>query len=106
MKDLTFDVILAYSLYDLFKDLSEGRKDTFKYNEEVFKVKRIGYRWEIVGETTGLKCVKLGYMGSMLDFQGCAASLQYYKRNLLVDAKDNIFQAGEAFRMYFPVKTQ
>jgi hypothetical protein len=89
-----------YSLYDLFRDIQNGIRDTFTYEHQVFKVGRKA-NGSIHVSTGDLKAINFEYVSGMTDLQGIAACLLHYKTNLLIKMDGTILQQGDQFNMYF-----
>ena len=86
----TFNEILpAYSLADLFRDINRGFINTFQYDNEKFTIISCGAKWIIKQDSTELKAVA-PYCGCMLDLQGMAACLISYKKDLTFNRAGDI----------------
>ncbi len=73
----------AYSLYDLYMDLINGRKTAFQYEGREFKfLRKTAARPHIITSDNGLEFRTNDYLSAMIDIQGAAACLIAYNDNL------------------------
>lgn len=86
------ETIPAYSLQDLANDLRTGVKSQFFYNGETFTVTRPSFNVVIIThDATGHKGKNYGQLYNMIDYQGIAASILYYKEDIYSNHKGEIF---------------
>lgn len=85
-----YEPLPAYSLYDHYKDIYDGRRNDFTYDNEAFTAIRTGFIWQITRVKTGHIAVCGFYLACGTDLHGVAAYLIYENKSLNFDSKGNL----------------
>lgn len=104
MEDIVLSGMITpeYSVYDLFRDIEMGEREAFYYDGEFFAVEKIFKGWRVKHLKTGFEAISFERVDAMIGFQGVAACLLFYGKNMVISGRGEILFSGEQFLNYFP----
>jgi len=85
-----YEPLPQYSLHDHYKDIYDGRRNDFMYDNEAFTAKRVGAYWHITRVKTGHVAICSFYLACGTDLHGVAGYLIFENKNLNFDSKGNL----------------
>jgi hypothetical protein len=85
-----FNIIPAYSLYDLKEDILRGEKKQFDYNMVPFTVKLEQSKILVISPDGYIATIQRLSINSMLDLQGAAGCLLHYCKNIWINGKGDV----------------
>jgi len=92
MSYTTLNIRPIYSLYDLYRDLTRGRRFDFTYNGQRFNYAQNHREYKIYMEVDGrvITAISAGMPSSMIDIHAAAAGLLTAGHSITHDHDDNI----------------
>jgi len=85
---MKIEILPAYSLYDLYIDISRGRVNEFTYQGIIYKVEIIGLKYRITDPQGNTYTMPTPF--NMTALQCAAANLNHYKCSL-IQIKEELF---------------